>query len=378
MTRTSTTVRAGLAAALAALLLAGCGGASEEAAAPGGGGNEAAAPDAGGDAGGGSGGGSGQDGSGQDGSGQDGSGQDGSGGGGSAVTVPERKITRSEVTVEVDDLSRSAAQVRDVAAANGGEVTDESLGLSRQVAGYGAGAYGPDGTDVEGVPGQPAVVASPGEARLVLRVPPDAAQETVEEIAALGTETGRWTSSTSVETTLVDLESRIASQTRAVEQAQELMDRATSLADIVLLENEVNTRTAELESLKARQASIAGQAERATVTAVLQTRERTEEVASTGGFLGGLRSGWDALLASLGVLLTVVGAVLPFAVVAALVGYPLHLLLRRRRANRPVAVLAPAGPHPGWSVGPPPPAPQAPAAPQQRPQRPDAGPDERG
>jgi len=261
--------------------------------------------------------------------------------------VPERKITRSEVGVQVDDLSRAAQQVRDLAAANGGEVSDESIGLSRTASsGSLDGPYGPSDAPV-GVDVQPAVTAFPGEARLVLRVPPETAEETVNEIAALGTETGRWTSSTSVETTLVDLESRISTQAEAVEQAQGLMDRATTLADIVLLENEVNSRTAELESLKARQASVEGQADRATVTAVLQTRERTEEVEDAAGFLGGLRAGWGALLASVGVILTILGAVLPFAVVGLLAGYPLYRVVRRSRANRPAPVLTPAGPPQG-------------------------------
>ena len=276
-TRARTTSTRLAVACLAGLLLAGCGGAGDSATS----GGDAGAPAAGGGGGGavvdedlGSGAGSG-------------SGEDS----GSAVTVPERKITRSQVTVEVDDLSRSAQQVRDLATANGGEVTDESLGLSQTYDDLGSSSYGPDGSGIEGVDLEPAVIASPGEARLVLRVPPEAAEETVNEIAELGTETGRWTSSTSVETTLVDLESRIESQTKAVEQAQELLDLATSLQDIVLLENEVNTRTTELESLKSRLASVEGQSDRATVTAVLQTRERTEEVASTAGFLGGLRRG---------------------------------------------------------------------------------------
>ena len=212
-------------ACLAGLLLAGCGAAGDSATS----GGDAGAPAAGGGGGGavadedlGSGAGSG-------------SGEDS----GSAVTVPERKITRSQVTVEVDDLSRSAQQVRDLAAANGGEVTDESLGLSQERPDdLGFSSYGPDGSGIEGVDVGPVVIASPGEARLVLRVPPEAAEETVNKIAELGTETGRWTSSTSVETTLVDLESRIESQTKAVEQAQELLDLATSLQDIVLLEEQ--------------------------------------------------------------------------------------------------------------------------------------------
>lgn len=357
--------RAGAAAALLMLLLAGCSAGSDSAGTSAGSAADEAAPEPGqapADQGGGS------------------SGSGAGSGSGSAVTVPERKITRSEVGVEVDDLSRAAQQVRDLTAANGGEVSDESIGLSRTASSSSYdgsyGSYGSSGSsgDIDGTDGidvGPAVTAFPGEARLVLRVPPDAAEETVNEIAALGTETGRWTSSTSVETTLVDLESRIATQTTAVEQAQGLMDRATTLADIVLLENEVNSRTAELESLKARQASIEGQSERATVTAVLQTRERTEEVEDAAGFLGGLRAGWGALLASVGVILTILGAVLPFAVVGLLVGYPVYRVLRRRRANRPAPVLAHAGPPQGFASAQAldrpvqPPRPQDPPAPPQ-------------
>ncbi len=334
--RRSRTTRAAAAAGLLALLLAGCSGADDSGASAG---ADSAVDQAPGQP--------------EQGS-ADGGGSGSRSGSGSAVTVPERKITRSEVSVEVEDLSRTARQVRDLAAANGGEVTDESIGLSQTAStGSSDGSY--DASDqIGGVDVQPAVTAFPGEARLVLRVPPEAAEETVDEIGELGTETGRWTSSTSVETTLVDLESRIGTQTKAVEQAQALMDRATTLSDIVMLENEVNTRTADLESLKARQASIEGQSDRATVTAVLRTTERNEEVADATGFLGGLRGGWDALLASVGVLLTVMGALLPFAVVALLIGYPTYRLVRRRRTSPPArTVPAPAGPPPGFPPAPP-------------------------
>ena len=51
-------------------------------------------------------------------------------------------------------------------------------------------------------------------------------------------------------------------------------------------------------------------------------------------------AGWNALVSSSRVLMTVVGAVLPFAALAALIVVP--LLAWRRRARRPVVVRAPA------------------------------------
>ncbi|HET7823328.1 MAG TPA: hypothetical protein VFL10_17535, partial [Ornithinibacter sp.] len=63
------------------------------------------------------------------------------------------------------------------------------------------------------------------------------------------------------------------------------------------------------------------------------------------GFLAGLKAGWTAFTGSVTVLLTVVGALLPFAVVLALVLVPLVLWLRRRTPRTPVTA-QPAVPAP--------------------------------
>ena len=52
-------------------------------------------------------------------------------------------------------------------------------------------------------------------------------------------------------------------------------------------------------------------------------------------FLGGLQSGWDTFLVLLKVASAVLGFLIPFLVVAALVGVPLIWWLRRKR--RPIA-----------------------------------------
>jgi hypothetical protein len=255
----------------------------------------------------------------------------------SSTAFQPRKISRGEVEVEVDDLNKASQQVRDLAAGLGGYVSDESIGISQ--ASYPGDSEGLEG-DTEGeAPGSQ--VARPGEARLTLRLPPEATTNGMNEIAALGDEVSRWKSDTEVELTLVDLESRIATQTKSVQDITALMDRATSLAEIVSLESEVSSRTAELESLKSRRASISGQAQMSTVTAVLRTPERVEAAAAEEdetGFLSGLSSGWNALEASVSVLLTIVGAMLPFALVGALVGYPIYRVVRSRRRKAPVPV----------------------------------------
>lgn len=221
--------------------------------------------------------------------------------------------------------------MRDLAAGLGGYVSDESIGISQA-------SYPGDGVGTDETYGSssepdlaPVQVADPGEARLTLRLPPEATADAMNEIATLGDEVGRWKTDTEVELTLVDLESRIATQTKSVQDITALMDRATTLTEIVALEREVSSRTAELESLKSRQASISEQAQMSTVTAVLRTLERVEAVEEESGFLSGLSSGWDALQGSVSVLLTIVGALLPFAFVGALIGYPVFRVVRSRR-----------------------------------------------
>ena len=62
-----------------------------------------------------------------------------------------------------------------------------------------------------------------------------------------------------------------------------------------------------------------------------------------GGFLGGLAAGWHALLASLKVVLTVVGALLPWALVIGPALWLAFYLYRRYGRGRLTPALAPAG-----------------------------------
>ena len=312
---------------LALLTLTGCGAMSD-------GGDSASAPERGEAAGDGGGGSANDEGS---------NAPQAPGGVDSSTAFQPRKISHGEVTVEVDDLNKASQQVRDLAAGHGGYVSDESIGISQ--ASYPGASDGTDDTGTLFNQEAPDVeVASPGEARLTLRLPPEATTEGMNEIAALGEEVSRWKSDTEVELTLVDLESRIATQTKSVQDITALMDRATSLTEIVALESEVSSRTAELESLKSRQAAIAEQVEMSTVTAVLRTPERVRAAEDETGFLSGLSSGWEALQASVSVLLTILGALLPFAFVGVLVGYPIYRIARsrRRRTTQPVPAAEPA------------------------------------
>jgi hypothetical protein len=189
-------------------------------------------------------------------------------------------------------------------------------------------------------------VAHPGQSLLVLRVPEPSLDQALAQIsgpAGVGKELSRSANAQDVTGDLADLQSRVATQRASVERIRALLGKAGSLRDVVLLESEVTKREADLEALEARRAALADRADLATLTVDLRTAAAVvtpPEEKKQNAFLEGLNSGWDAVVASMTVILTVLGALLPLAIVLVLVGGPVLWVLRRRR--RPVPPAAPA------------------------------------
>ncbi|MFI5926863.1 DUF4349 domain-containing protein [Micromonospora sp. NPDC051543] len=191
-------------------------------------------------------------------------------------------------------------------------------------------------------------------AELELRVPAAKFGAVVEEVAKLGRQQSREINTQDVTEETVDLEARIVTQRARVESARRLLARANSISDLVSLENELGRREADLASLEAKKRRLADLTALSTITVSLAgpAAEASAEKAETG-FLVGLKGGWGAFVTSMTVLLTVLGALLPWLVA---VGVPLAVLLlalrRRRRSPAQVA-----------EVSAPPPVPAARSAP---------------
>jgi hypothetical protein len=126
-----------------------------------------------------------------------------------------------------------------------------------------------------------------------------------------------------------------------VARVRDLLDRASSLQDVVLLEAELSRRESDLESIQARQRALVDKAALATITVTLHSPGAVADEPEDAGFLAGLDGGWTALKASTTVVLTVLGYLLPVAVVVAIIGFPAYLLRRRRPASS-YAVTGPA------------------------------------
>jgi hypothetical protein len=225
-------------------------------------------------------------------------------------------IRTGEIAVTGTDLGRLRTEVTDLLAAIGGALDNEQTSNDRR--------------------------GEITESTLVLRVPAarfDAAKHALEKLGRL---TFSHESAKDVTTEVIDTDERAQTLQNSLDRLQRFQRSATDVADLLRYEDQITRRQSELQSTKAQQAYLADQTSMSTITLHLSTPDhpvREPGALDDAGFLSGLRGGWEALQGVVVVALTVAGALLPFLVAFAVVGYPawllLRALLRRRRTPAP-------------------------------------------
>lgn len=283
MRRTSITA----AAALAVAVLAGCSGGSEgtaDSSAEGGAAQREAAPEA-----------------------ADNAAGDADDAGGvidqAAMTASQRHVIHNvDLSIRTDDVPAAAHRAADIATGSGGLVADERTTGDRT-------------------------------ATLTLRVPADGLDDALTRLTELGEVTHRTRSAEDVTQEVVDTESRVASQRASIGRLRTLLDEAGDLSDVITVERELSEREADLDALLSRQEQLAQQTSLATVTVSIEATSEPPDDDDDRGFLAGLGGGWDAFVSAGAVALTVLGAIVPFAILLAVVGYPVLVLVRRNRQS---------------------------------------------
>ena len=226
--------------------------------------------------------------------------------------VVQRSIIHTgDITVRVADVNQAATQAEALA-----DAADGYLG----------------GDDRQ-------IDAGQSTATLTLRVSADRFDATMAAIARLGKEQSRTVSTQDVTSQVIDIAARLRTQQASVDRIRALLAKATTIGEIVSIESELTQREADLESLEAQQAKLGDLTTLSTITVTLLGPQAHLVVAKKtehkSGFVAGLSRGWHAFLASMAWLLTVLGAVLPFAIGIALVAWLARLLVRRLQARRP-------------------------------------------
>ncbi|MFB7775596.1 DUF4349 domain-containing protein [Streptomyces bauhiniae] len=218
-------------------------------------------------------------------------------------------IRTASLEVEVRDVPGALAKARQVTEDAGGYVGEESTDRDD------------DGSE---------------RTRVVLRVPAERYAEVLGSLQGTGKLLRRTARAQDVTDQVVDVDSRIKSQRASVARVRELMDRADKLTDVVALEGELSSREADLEALLAQQASLKDRSGLATITLSLAGRGAHPAAGDdTPGFLDALSGGWHAFLTMLRWIALVVGAVLPFAALLALLVFLWRRVVRPRLPRRP-------------------------------------------
>ena len=272
--------------------------------------------------------------SGSNAAGSNASGNNASGSAGSGESAPgvarlalanQSVIYTASLTVHAKNVMAAATQATAIVSAQGGYVSSEQTSAS---------------------PG--------GHARpmvsLQLKIPVGAYPATLGKLAggAIGTETSLSQQAQDVTGQVADVTSQVTSGQAAITQLQALLRRAGSVSDLLTVQEQINVQESSLEALQAQARALSRETTYATVSVTLlgpQPRRHVAAVKKAGprhGFLAGLGAGWRGLRVVVSGFLTVLGAVLPFAVVAAVLaaaGYRARHRLRRllglRRGSRP-------------------------------------------
>ncbi len=235
--------------------------------------------------------------------------------------APRALIRTGTVALRADDVARARFDVQKVVDAAGGEVGEETTSADED-----------------------------GEAefaRLVVRVPSARFSRTMADLEEVADLVSTDTVTDDVTTTVIDTDVRVRLQRRSIERISLLLERAGSLQDIIRIEQELARREADLGSLEQQQSYLRDQTSFSTITVSLERpaeKQEPKDGTDDAGFLSGLEAGWSGLGTATTAVLTVTGALLPFAVLLLVLGAPALLVLRRRQRGGPSATTSQATP----------------------------------
>ena len=230
-------------------------------------------------------------------------------------------IYTAQLTVRARNVSSAAAQAAEIAEGVGGYVSNETAKLD---------------------PDHP----SEATASVELKIPVASYPATLGQLShRLGTQLALQQQAQDVTQQVADVNSQVASASAAIAQLRALLSHAGSVGDLLSVQNQINQEESSLESLQAQQRALSHETSYATVTLSIlgpTAKPVPHHQKAPPTLAGGLGAGWRALRITVSWTLAFLGAIAPFAIVVAIVGYVVYRGRRRLIRRRPAA--GPASP----------------------------------
>jgi len=229
-------------------------------------------------------------------------------------------IYTAQLTVRASSVGSAAAKAAQIAESADGYVSNETTSAD---------------------PDHP----SEATASVQLKIPVAAYQATLGQLAGgLGTQLSLQQQAQDVTEQVADVNSQVTSDQAAIVQLRTLLVHAGSVSDLLSVQNQINAEESHLESMQAQQRALDHEVTYATLTLTIlgpRAKALVHHPKTPPSLASGLGAGWRAFRVSVSWTLALLGALAPFAAVAALAVFVIYRgrrwVIRRRPAARPAS-----------------------------------------
>jgi hypothetical protein len=168
-------------------------------------------------------------------------------------------------------------------------------------------------------------------ATLTARIPAASLDAFLAGLSELGTVEALNVGASDVTVQVMDLDARIASLNTSIARLQELQDQAATVGDLVAVESELATRTAERDGLVAQRDYLGDQVAMSTVTIRLVPDQ--EQTISLPNIWGSVLAGVQGLLSFIGWIISAAIVVIPTIAIIVLVVWGVRAIIRALRRS---------------------------------------------
>ncbi|OCL27428.1 anti-sigma factor [Orenia metallireducens] len=218
----------------------------------------------------------------------------------------ERKIIRNaNLNLEIRDLSNISEKVNKIINSHQGFIAN-----SRKWTGYNNRKF----------------------YNFTLRVPEEEFEVTLSELSQLGKLLREELSGQDITKEYIDIQARLNNFKAQEERYLELLDKAKDVKDILEVERELNRVRINIEQLEGTIKYYDNQISLATIRVNISEPEAIINNSSNLGFLKSFREALRSFIKSINLIIVLIGALIPWLILVAILGYLLYRIIKKRRS----------------------------------------------